>query len=160
MSIYRDLINAVGDGKKFKVDLIHKSLWIDKKQIIREGEIVYEQDKSKDLIKKWDLALDYGNTVPLDENHWNAIEFLYKEFKHSAPSEHSNKKSYFKALSVDELTDEELAYNIDRDFGQCLIEGYILLASLQGWLKWEHGDYWFWQSETDENLIVLRNWVE
>ena len=35
MSIYEDLLNAVDKGKKFKVDLINKSLWINKKQIRR-----------------------------------------------------------------------------------------------------------------------------
>ena len=158
MSIYKDLIDAVDNGKKFKVDLINKSLWIDKQQIIKEGEIVHEQDKSKDLISPRDVVL--GGMKPLNENTWNWIEFLYKEFKHSSPSENSNKRSYFKALSVDELTDEELAYNIDRDLGQCLIEGYILLGSLQGWIQWEFGSHWFWQSETDNDLVILKNWIE
>lgn len=159
MSIYKDLIDAVDKGKKFKVDLINKSLWINKQQIIKEGEIVHEQDKSKDLICPKDLVC-MGWENPLNENPWDWIEFLYQEFKHSAPSENSNKRSYFKALSVDELTDEELAYNIDRDFGQCLIEGYILLASMQGWLKWEFGNHWFWQSETDPDLVIIKNLVE
>ena len=158
MSIYKDLIDAVDNGKKFKVDLIHKSLWIDKKQIIKEGEIVNEKDKSNDLISSKDL-LCMGWVNPLDENPWGWIEFLYQEFKHSSPSENSNKRSYFKALSVDELTDEELAYNIDRDFGQCLIEGYILLGSLKGWIKWDFGEHWFLQGK-DKDLIILRNWIE
>ena len=160
MSIYKDLIDAVDKGNKFKVDLINKSLWINKQQIIKEGEIVHEQDKGKDLISPRDLWDTMGWCNLLNEFHWDWIEFLYQEFKHSAPSENSNKRSYFKALSVDELTDEELAYNIDRDFGQCLIEGYILLASMQGWLKWEFGNHWFWQSETDPDLVIIRNWLE
>ena len=159
MSIYKDLIDAVDKGKKFKVDLINKSLWIDKQQIIKEGEIVHEEVKSKDLISPKDLFC-MGWVNPLNENVWDWVEFLYQEFKHSSPSENSNKRSYFKALSVDELTDEELAFNIDRDFGQACLEGYILLASLQGWLQWEHGSYWFWQSTQDENLIVIKNWIE
>ena len=159
MSIYKDLIDAVDNGKKFKVDLINKSLWINRKQVIKEGEIVNEQDKSKDLICASDLHC-IGWVESLIENPWNWIEFLYQEYKHSVPSEHSNKRSYFKALSVDELTDDELAFNIDRDFGQCLIEGYILLASLQGILKWEFGSHWFYQSQEDEDLVVLRNFVE
>ena len=158
MSIYKDLIDAVDKGRKFKVDLINKSLWINKQQIIKEGEIVHEQDKSKDLISPKDLFC-MGWENPLNENTWDWIEFLYQEFKHSAPSENSNKRSYFKALSVDELTDEELAYNIDRDFGQCLIEGYILLGSLQGWIHWEFGNHWFWQGN-DDDLIIIRNWLE
>ena len=157
MSIYKDLLDAVCNGKKFKVDLIEKSLWIDKKQIIKEGEIVNEQDKIKDLINPEDVVV--GGMKQLNKNTWDWIEFLYKEFKHSSPSENSNKRSYFKALSVDELTDEELAYNIDRNLGQCLIEGYILLGSLKGWIQWEFGEYWFWQGK-DKDLIILRNWIE
>ena len=159
MSIYKDLIDAVDKGKKFKVDLINKSLWINKQQIIKEGVIVNEQDKGKDLISPKDL-LCIGWENSLDANPWEWIEFLYQEFKHSAPKENSNKKSYFKALSVDDLTDDELAFNIDRDFGQAILEGYILLASLQGWLKWEHGCYWFWQSKEDEDLVIIKNWIE
>ena len=160
MSIYKDLIDAVDKGNKFKVDLVEKSLWINKKQIIKKGEIVDEQDKSKDLIEKWDLSLNYGGSLPLDENSWEVIEFLYQEFKHSVPKENSNKRSYFKALSVDDLTDDELAFNIDRDFGDAILSGYILFASLKGWLKWEHGDNWFWQSSEEENLILIKNWIE
>ena len=159
MSIYKDLIDAVDKGKKFTVDLINKSLWINKQQITKEGVIVNEQDKGKDLISPKDLWDTMGWCNLLNEFHWDWIEFLYQEFKHSAPSENSNKRSYFKALSVDELTDEELAYNIDRDFGQACLEGYILLASMQGWLKWEFGNHWFWQGN-DDDLIIIRNWLE
>ena len=158
MSIYEDLINAVDKGTKFKVDLINKSLWINKKQIIKEGVIVNEQDKSKELIEKWDLE-DFGFEYEIDKNPWKLIEFLYDKFKHSVPKENSNKKSYFKALSVDELTDEELAYNFDRDFMQSVLEGYILLSSLQGWLHWEFGSCWFWQGN-DAELIIIKNWIE
>jgi hypothetical protein len=97
--------------------------------------------------------------MPLDGSPWGLIEILYKDFKHSVPRENSNKKSYFKALPVDELTDAELAYNYDRDFMQAVLEGYILLSSLQDWLKWEHGNHWFWQAK-DKDLIILKNWVE
>ena len=158
MSIYTDLIDAVSSGKKFKVDLVNKSLWIDRKLTIKEGEIVNEQDQGKELISQWDLALNY--VIPLDQDVWKVIEILYHDFKHSVPSKNGMYKSYFKALQSEELTDTELAYNADRYSAQCMLEGYILLASLQGWLKWEHGTHWFWKSETDEELVVLRQWIE
>ena len=158
MSIYKDLLDAVDNGKKFKVDLIEKSLWIDRKQIIKKGEIVHEQDKGKELIKEHDLALNYG-CFPLSENPWEVIEVLYHDFKHSSPRENSSKRSYFKALSVDELTDADLAYGYDRDFADAMLSGYILLSSLVGWLKWNNEEHWFWQSTKDNNLIVIKNWV-
>ena len=153
MSIYTDLLDAVDNGKKFKVDLINKSLWINKKQIINE------RDKSKELIEKWDLE-DFGFQYEIDKNPWKLIEFLYHEFKHSVPKENESKRSYFKALSVDELTDADLAFHEARDFSQAKLEGYILLGSLNGWIKWEYEDNWFWKSDEDENLVIIRNWIE
>ena len=156
MSIYKDLMKAVYNGKKFKVDLINKSLWINRKQVVREGVRV---DESQEFISPDDLCCVLGESS-LGLNPWELVEMLYHEYKHSVPGEHSNKRSYFKALSVDELTDAELAFNMSRNFAQCLIEGYILLGALQGWLKWEFGSYWFYQSEQDEDLVVIKNWIE
>ena len=158
MSIYTDLLDAVENGKKFKVDLVNKSLWIDRKQIIEKGEIVHEQDKSKDLIKELDLESHF-KCMPLNEYPWDVIEVLYHKYKHSAPKEHSNKKSYFKALPVDELTDGDLAYGYDRNFAQCMLEAYILLGSIVGWIKWEFNDYWFWQSGNDREIVILKEWI-
>ena len=157
MSIYTELLDAVDNGKKFKVDLVNKSLWINRTQIIKEGEIVHDEDKSKDLIKEWDLALHFGS-MPLDEQPFGVIELLYNKYKHSAPREHSNKKSYFKALPVDELTDGDLAYGYDRDFADAMLCGYILLGSLVGWIKFENENHWFYQGK-DKELIILKEWV-
>lgn len=158
MSIYSELLDAVSNGSKFKVDLKNKSLWINRRKIIEKGEL-YEQNQGKELIKKWDLALDYGN-VPLDENPWEVIKMLYDDYKHSVPGKNSNGKSYFKALPVEELTDAELAYNNDRDYSRAQFEAYVLLASLAGWITWDWGDYWFWQDTEDKELIILREWIE
>lgn len=156
MSIYKDLIDAADKGKKFKVDLINKSLWIGRKPVITEGK---KTDESKEFIEPGDLQC-MGWVKPLNLDPWEWVEFLYQEFKHSVPSEHSSKRSYFKALPVDELFDDEIAFNIDRNFGIALLEGYILCSSLQGWLKWNFGEFWYWQSDEDPELVVLRNFVE
>ena len=153
MSIYKELLDAADNGMKFKVDLINKSLWINKKQLIREGEIIYG---SYYFIEPNDLALQFAVTA--DNEPWNIVEMLYKEFKHSVPGKHVE-KSYFKALSTDELTDHELATNYDRHFANAMLTGYILLASLQGWLTWQNTEHWFWQGN-DKDLVVLRNWIE
>lgn len=156
MSIYKDLLDAVEKGRKFKVDLIDKSLWINKKQIIKKGEILNE---NKAFIETDDLKM-YWAHKSLDKDPWSWVELLYDTYKHSVPREHSNKRSYFKALPVDELLDRELAYNAERDYMQCILEGYILLASLQGFLKWEYGNQWFWQSDKDKDLVVLKNFID
>lgn len=158
MSIYTELLDAVDNGKKFKIDLVNKSLWINRKQIIKEGEIVHEGDKSKDLINEWDLALHFAGGL-LNEDTWSWIEFLYNEYKYSAPSKNSNKKSYFKALPVEKLSDTDLAYGSDRDYAQAMLEGYILFGSLVNWIQWENDNHWFWQGE-DKDLVLLKEWVK
>lgn len=158
MSIYKELLDAVDNGKKFKVDLVDKSLWINKRQIIKKGEIVDEEDKRKEFIKKWDLALHF-EAMPLNENVWDVIESLYKEFKYSVPNKHSKTACYFKALLSEELTDAQIAFNYEREFAKAMLEGYILLASLSCWIKWENDKHWFWQSESDKDLIILKEWI-
>lgn len=158
MSIYMDLIEAVKNGKKFKVDLIHKSLWINKKQIIEKRVVLNEATK---LIEPQDSAMFTPERELLfNEYPWTWVERLYTMYKRSAPSENSNNRSYFQALPLDELTDVDLAYNPDRNFMQAVLEGYVLLASLQGWLRWEFDNNWFWQCPSDKNLVVMKNWIE
>lgn len=156
-SIFAELLDAVDEGRKFKVDLINKSLWIDRKKIIEKGEIVNEQYQGKELIKKYDLTLHFGIDSCLPP--WELLELIFNEFEKSVPSKHTV-KTYFKAKSVDELTDVDLAYNYDRIFMTAMLEGYILLASLKGILKWQNDKHWFWQSERNKNFIVLKSYIE
>lgn len=157
MSVYTDLMNAVNHGKRFKVDLANKSLWIDKKQIIEKGVVL---NNAKTLIEPNDFVL-LGCDELLNINPWQWIERLYTMYRYSVPSEDDNYcRSYFCALPVEQLTDTELAYNCKRIVGQSALEGYILLATLQGWLRWEFGEHWFWQSAENKDLVVLRNWIE
>lgn len=156
-SIYNDLLNAADQGKKFKVDLINKSLWINKKLVIKKGEIYHEEDKSKDLISPDDLANHFGSEI--SKEPWDLLEIIYDKFEKSVPSKHEL-KSYFKAKSVDELTDADLAYNYDRNFAVAMLEGYILLAGLSGMLKWKNTKRWFWHSSSNKNFVILRNYIE
>ena len=158
MSIYMDLLEATNQGRRFKVDLVDKSLWIDRKQIIKKGVVL---DEAKVLIEPSDVAMfspeqeSFMNLYP-----WTWVERFYLMYKTSVPSEHSNTTSYFRAKSVDDLTQAELTCNPNRDFMQAALEGYILLASLQGWLQWEFKNNWFWQCPVDKNLVVMKNWIE
>lgn len=153
-SIYKLLVDSVDQGCKFKIDLKDKNLWIGKTQLIAEGFC----DKENDFIQIDDLFSE-GFDANLNDDPWNWIEVLYEEYKHSVPGEHNNQnQSYFKGLSSDELTDNELAFNISRDLGQAILEGYILCASLQGWLKWNNENHWFWQGK-DKDLVILKDWI-
>lgn len=132
MGIY-DLLK---ECNTYKIDLIKKNLWINGKQYIKQG------------VNLTDLPL-IQEECDLDE--------LYQEFKHSVPSPKAS-RSYFKALSLDGLTDYDLATRMPRFKAQALLEGYILLARETLAEKFT-GTHYFWQSETDPDFVILRDWV-
>lgn len=141
MSIYSDLLERVERGAKYKIDLVQKTLKIDGKEIMLEGNLIDETD------------------VNLSFDPWEILEMLYTQYKRSVPSErHNGNRSYFKALSVEELTDNEIAFNASRNYCQAQLEGYVLLGSLKGWLTWQNEKHWFWQGN-DKQLVVLKEWI-
>ena len=156
MSIYEELLRRADKGKRVTIDLGKKNLWLGRQQIIAEGDVL---DESK-LIDKDDLKNVFGEEIDLSADCWNIVSYLFNEYKHSVPNGNWKDRSYFRALDVKELSDEELAFNCDRRFAQAMIEGYILCASLQGWLKWENDSHWFWQDEKNPECIVLKQWVK
>ena len=104
------------------------------------------------------------NFLPVrDEVMFNAIETRYNEYKHSVPSERSEsrRKRYFRALPEKELSDEDMMYGLPREYARCRLELYILIMIVSGNLRWhkEWGN-WFWQSSTDKDLVILREWIE
>ena len=140
-SIYSELLDRVSKGAKYRIDLVQKTLKIDGKEITLEGNLIDETD--------------VGNGNP-----WDILETLYLSFKRSVPSErHNGNKSYFKADSIEELSDDEIAFNEPRNYCQAKLEGYILLASLKGWLTWQNEKHWFYQSKKNKELVCLREWV-
>lgn len=141
MSIYRDLLDKVERGAKYKIDLIQKTLKIDGKEIVLEGNLIDETD--------------VGNGNP-----WDILETLYLSFKRSVPSErHNGSKSYFKCDSVEELTDDEIAFNEPRGLAQFALEAYVLFASISGKLEWQNEKHWFYQSKVFPECVVLKEWV-
>ena len=141
MSVYRELLERVSMGAKFKINLVEKTLKIDGKEIVLEVNLIDETD------------------VNLSVDAWETLEMLYGQYKRSIPSErHLGNKPYFKGVSVEELTDNELAFNASRNYCQAQLEGYVLLGSLSGLLEWKNDKHWFWQGY-DKDLICLKEWV-
>lgn len=87
---------------------------------------------------------------------WQRAEELYQKFKYSAPCERNNGNTpYFKALDFEELTDEQLAFNENRNIAQAMLEGYLLMANM----KWQNGKQWY-RKGADTDFIVLRDWIK
>lgn len=141
MSIYNDLLERVSMGAKYKIDLVQKTLKIDGKEVVLEGNLIDETD------------------VNLSFDCWEILEMLYSQYKRSIPSErHLGNRPYFKAVSVEELTDNEIAFNASRNYCQAQLEGFVLLASLSGWFKWKNDKHWFYQGH-DASLVCLKEWI-
>lgn len=158
MSIYKKLMET----KKSKVDLINKSLWFGKRQIISNGVVVCDQFKNEELITVEDLSeircLNGRFEIPSDAEIWSYLEYLYQLYKYSVPREKSSYSGYFKALSVDELSYEDMVFNYDRDTAKAFLEGFVLLAGLSGLLQWSNDNHWFWQGK-DPDLVVLKQCI-
>lgn len=148
MTIYDELLLRVEEGEKFDINFEKRNMKVGKTWLIKDGEC----EISRILYGKHPVSIK-------DE-----IESLYKSFKYSCPSERSDskRKGYFKALSVDELTDEQMVYGENRELMQAQLEGFILCAILMNHLKWEDltDQKWFWQSDREKDLIILKSWIE
>ena len=147
MTIYEELIQKVSEGSRFNINFETRTMKIGKKKVIDNGEY---GDKELISIKIND---------PLD-----IIENLYSQYKFSIPSERSENKrrGYFKALSANELTDEELICGERREVARARLEGFILCMILNGKLTWDEFTMgkWFWQSNNDPDLVILKKWIE
>lgn len=92
------------------------------------------------------------------------MEDLYRLYKRSVPSRRGGRwrRSHFRALDEESLTDEDFLYGRGRDRAQAALETFVLLASMQGDLVWREEQWgrWFRQSKLDRDFVILRDWVE
>ena len=151
MSIYVEMLERVENGEKFYINFEKRIMKVGGKVIIDKGEY----DTSKKLYEGEIYSLDALLSI---------IKALYKKYKYSLPSERSDNKrrKYFKALSVDELTDEQLIIGQPREVAQFTLEAFVLCTILNGDFVWneEVMGKWFYQHPLDQDLVILRNWIE
>lgn len=142
---YDEIINTVENGAKFTINFQKRTCRVNGKVVMSE------EDKPKDTPY-------LTHAVALF-----AIEQRYAAYKRSVPSERSesHRRYYFKALPEKELSDEDMMYGERREVARCKLELYVLIQLLRGNLAWENRcGTWFWRSENDKDLIILRDWVE
>lgn len=156
MSIYLELIERVDNGESFHIDFEKRNMKVGNDFLIKEGEF----DESRHLVDDSELYADYSLGVVL-----RMIGQLYKNYKYSLPSERSENKRrrYFKALPMEEITDEQLMVAERREVAQATLEGFVLCMIISGHLIWDEEimqGKWFYQSKTDPDLVLLRSWVE
>ena len=155
MSIYLELVERVDNGETFHIDFEQRTMKIGKEYLIKNGEY----DETREL-----FGTLYDEPYSL-QAVLHMIRELYKNYKYSLPSERSDNKrrKYFKALSVDELTDEQLIRANKRETTQAALEGFILCSIVAGHLVWDEdvmNGKWFYQSVNDPDLVILRSLIE
>lgn len=155
MSIYLELIERVSNGESFHINFEKRNMKVGKDYLIKEGEF----DESKELFPSLYEGV-YSLHVAL-----HMIRELYKNYKYSLPSERSDNKrrKYFKALLMEELTDEQLMVAERREITQAALEGLVLCLIVSGQLVWDEDvmqGKWFYQSKSDPDFVLLRSWVE
>lgn len=146
MTIYEELIERVSNGETFHIDFEKRTMKVGNEFLINNGEY----DNERELIKT------------ATQDVLSTIESLYLNYKYSLPSERSESKrrKYFKSLSIDDLTDEQLILVDRREITQAALEGYILCMTLNGRFKWiDDMGNWFWQSKVDPDLVILKKWI-
>ena len=150
--IMEELIERVDNGEKFHIDFVKRNMKVGKTYLIQDGDY----DNSKYILSKSNVPASMNTILTM-------VEDLYDTYKYSTPSERSENKrrKYFKALSIEELTDEQLVNGEPREVAQCMLEGYILCHIIDGSLCWneELMGKWFYQGN-DPDLIILKKWIE
>lgn len=142
---YDEIINAVENGARFTINFQKRTCRVNGKLVMSE--------KDKPLPGHYDPLF-----IILKK-----IEQLYAAYKHSVPSERSesHRHYYFKALPEKDLTDKDMMYGDGRELARCKLELYLLYMILRDQFHWQdEWGSWFWQSETDKDLIILRDWIE
>ena len=148
MDLLNRLLMETQLEKKVKIDLESKTLIV--------GNV-----KWFDSGKKTAFCPD-EEIMNIDKPVMDLLEEMYHEYKYSYPNEAETKRkrNYFKALTAEEMADEELVNGIDRRLARILLEGFILLAVISDRLKWK-GEWgsWYYQGK-DKDLIILRKWID
>lgn len=155
MTIYEELVERVSNGETFHIDFAKRTMKVGKDYLIKNGEY----DATKHLVPDSYVLPYIGMELIL-----GCIGTLYAIYKCSLPSERSDKKrrTYFKALSMDELSDIQLLQAERREIAQARLEGYILCMILEKKFIWDEDimGKWFYQAKGDSDLIILRKWIE
>ena len=157
LSIAKAHTSIIGGGKtdEIRFDLPGKSIWSSRLPIVVDGTIVTPQITTND-----GSIYQLNGLISFDGNPYAEIERLYAQYKRSVPNRHEClNRGYFKALSSDALTMAELIENQPRVEARYALEGFIVLASAAGLIPWTNPRYFFWQSTTDPDCIIYRDWI-
>ena len=135
MTVYEFLLHAArsysgvvngGKTEEIRIDLTRKSIWSGRLPIMREGKLLLKSVR----LENGELCKLEG-LIDFEGDAYAEIERLYAQFKRSVPNRHVRlNKGYFKALSSDALTMEELMDNMPRPEARMALEEICRLENI------------------------------
>lgn len=149
------------------VNLNKRRANIGKHIIVDRGEVVTlpttwekEEIPYDVLIKENDIKTLFPSSgiEDIKTNPYQVIEQLYELYYNSIPNKWSReKKQNLRAKDLQEFKADDFCGML-RSQAQPLLELYILLAGMAGWIKWEDKNYFFWKGE-HSLLYIYRKWI-
>lgn len=146
-NIFEESLRKVSEGAKFNVNLKARSLKVDGKYVIENGA--------------FSGVLGVPEYTDKDEMLLDVYHF-YELYKHSRPSERNDARQhrYFNALRESALDDEDMRFGEQREYAQARLEIFVLCLILNGSFTWDDSwGKWFWQSQDDKDLVILKKWI-
>ena len=117
---------------------------------MRTSKAAYES-----LVRSLHFSQKAQKTQKEDATSIEELEAAYAVYKHSIPSERTmGRVPRFYSLSESELSNDDMLYGVPREQAERELE-----KALAGFTMPE-GAGWFWQSENDKDLVVLRSWTK
>jgi len=109
------------------------------------------------------MLIDHGKpvngwSIPSNPVSMEDIERLYAEYKYSVPNGIKYKRPYFKALPANQIPTEKLIHGANRQKAKDDLELTFLYGIINKTLVYPDYSKWFWQSQNDKDLVILRSW--
>lgn len=99
-----------------------------------------------------------GFQISTEPVSFSQLEELYQTYKHSVPDGLYHKRNYFKALPFEQLSEKDLIQGANREKSRETLEMALITGILNGSLVWPDDTKWFWQSSSDKDFILLKDW--
>lgn len=149
------IVAGTFDAARFvTISLREKCMMYDRIPIVENGVLVAQNAPLPD-----GSTTSIDSLMGFDGDPFAEVEKLYAQFKRSVPGKSEQlSKGCFKACSSDSLDYEELVSGMPRMEARLLLEGFIVLASSAGILRWKNQAHFYWQG-ADRDLILYREWI-
>ena len=150
---------------RMTTDLYKRQVRFKKYKVVDQGSVVSdvtlcsgEVIEYDDLIKERDLDFILPIELNEKENPYEVIEYLYGLFYCSVPDRSAvQKKQNFIAKGLNDFGANDFT-GMRRSEIQPLLELYVLLAGMKGWITWKDDKLFFWKGE-HKSLYIYRKWI-